>query len=158
GIGEARSETGPTSSRDGKVERVAGHDAEPAGDCGFLGAESGPWQLGAGRTISAAVPRKSRNDHFRALGEELWTARGISAGQERERRAMFGMTTKRKVLELIGERSAAGEATSFRTLVCELLISSDAACSHLRRLWRARLIKSTDYPSSFRRAAVFGAS
>jgi hypothetical protein len=71
---------------------------------------------------------------------------------------MFGSATKREVLELIGERAPEGERTSFRTLVAELLISPDAACSHLRRLWRERLIQSTDYPSSYRRAAVLGPS
>jgi hypothetical protein len=71
---------------------------------------------------------------------------------------MFGRARKREVLELIGKRSAKGKATSFRTLVTELLVSADAACSHLKRLWRERLIKSTDSPSSYRRAAVLGAS
>ena len=71
---------------------------------------------------------------------------------------MFGSAKKREVLELIGERAGEGKRTSFRTLVAELLISPDAACSHLKRLWRDRLIKSTDYRSSYRRAAAFGPS
>ena len=58
------------------------------------------------------------------------------------------------MLELIGERSGEEETTDVGTLVSELLISPDAACSHLRRLWRERLIKNVDWPSSYRRAAA----
>ena len=52
------------------------------------------------------------------------------------------MVTKREVLELIADRSRDGKETSFRTLVWELDLSEEAACSHLRRLWRERLIRS----------------
>ena len=62
---------------------------------------------------------------------------------------------KREVLELIEERTKEGKETSFGTLVHELGLSPEAACSHLRRLWRERLIKSADWPSSYGRAAAF---
>ena len=67
---------------------------------------------------------------------------------------MFGRATKREVLELIGERATERMSTSFRTLVMELLISSDSACSHLKRLWRERLIRNADGPPSYWRAAA----
>jgi hypothetical protein len=52
------------------------------------------------------------------------------------------MVTKREVLELIADRSRDGKDTSFRSLVRDLDLSEEAACSHLRRLWRERLIRS----------------
>ncbi len=68
---------------------------------------------------------------------------------------MFGhdRTSKREVLKLIGERTRDKQATSYRTLTKDLWVSADAACSHLKRLWRERLIKSTEYPSDYREAA-----
>jgi hypothetical protein len=63
---------------------------------------------------------------------------------------IFGETTKkREVLALIGERSLERKPTSYRTLAREFLISSDAACAHLKRLWRERLIHSTDDPPNY---------
>jgi hypothetical protein len=63
---------------------------------------------------------------------------------------IFGETTKkREVLALIGERSLERKPTSYRTLAREFLISSDAACAHLKRLWRERLIRSTEFPSNY---------
>jgi hypothetical protein len=56
------------------------------------------------------------------------------------------MTGKREVLELISTRSKDGKASSFRTLVGELGLSEDAACSHLKRLWREGLIRSDEVP------------
>jgi hypothetical protein len=58
------------------------------------------------------------------------------------------MVNKREVLELIGERTRNGMRTSFRRVADELLISEDAACSHLCRLWRARLIETSDGSSA----------
>ena len=62
----------------------------------------------------------------------------------------ISMVTKRKVLELIADRSRDGENTSFRDLVWELDLSEEAACSHLRRLWRERLIRSPGRPLGYR--------
>lgn len=53
------------------------------------------------------------------------------------------MVTKREVLELIAERSEGGRRTSFRSLVRWLPLSIEAACAHLERLWRERLIEAT---------------
>ena len=61
-------------------------------------------------------------------------------------------TTKRDVLRLIGERTRERTTTTVRTLEEELWLSPDAACSHLKRLWRERLIKSVEEPSGFREA------
>ena len=71
---------------------------------------------------------------------------------------MFGIIRKREVLKLIGERTHKGKGTSFRKVEDELLISSEAACSHLKRLWRERLIKSTEFPSTYQEAARWGQS
>ena len=65
---------------------------------------------------------------------------------------MLGITKKREVLTVIGGHSEKGKSTSFLDLADELLISQDAACSHLKRLWRERLIRSSEYPSSYRDA------
>jgi len=54
------------------------------------------------------------------------------------------MVSKREVLELIGERTGGGKGTSFRRVADDLFISEDAACSHLSRLWHARLIETGD--------------
>jgi hypothetical protein len=62
---------------------------------------------------------------------------------------MLGRTTKRDVLKVIGSRTLERKSTSFLNLTDELLVSEDAACSHLKRLWRERLIKRTEYPSSY---------
>jgi predicted ArsR family transcriptional regulator len=56
------------------------------------------------------------------------------------------MTEKRMVLELISARSKDGKASSFRALAVELGLSEEAACSHLKRLWREGLIRSDEVP------------
>lgn len=63
-----------------------------------------------------------------------------------------GQVSKRDVLRMIGKRTRNNQGTSFRTLEEELWLSADAACSHLKRLWRERLIKSTEYPSDYQEA------
>lgn len=55
--------------------------------------------------------------------------------------------TKRKVLKLIADRTRDGKETSYRSLVRELDLSMDAACSHLKRLWQARLIQAAWFRS-----------
>ena len=63
---------------------------------------------------------------------------------------IFGETTKkREVLALIGERSRERRPTSYRTLTREFVIFADGACAHLKRLWRERLIRSTEFPSNY---------
>jgi len=59
------------------------------------------------------------------------------------------LVRKRAVLELIEERTRDGEETSVPSLVSELGLSTNAAASHLKRLWAERYIKSTAYPSRF---------
>ncbi len=53
------------------------------------------------------------------------------------------MVTKREVLELIAERSRDNRKTSYRSVVRWLPLSFEAACAHLERLWRERLIEAT---------------
>jgi hypothetical protein len=53
------------------------------------------------------------------------------------------MVTKREVLELIARRSEHSRNTSYRSLVRWLPLSFEAACAHLERLWRERLIEAT---------------
>ena len=60
------------------------------------------------------------------------------------------MVRKRSVLELIAARTRDGKPTSYRTLVRELDLSPEAACSHLGRLWRERLIRCPDRPPEYR--------
>jgi DNA-binding transcriptional ArsR family regulator len=57
---------------------------------------------------------------------------------------------QRSVLKLMAERTRAGKLTSYRSLVRELGLSPEAACGHLKRLWRERLIESSDRPDRFR--------
>jgi DNA-binding transcriptional ArsR family regulator len=57
---------------------------------------------------------------------------------------------QRSVLKLIAERTRAGKLTSYRSLVRELGLSPEAACGHLKRLWRERLIESSDRAERFR--------
>jgi hypothetical protein len=72
---------------------------------------------------------------------------------------LFDETTKkREVLELIGERSQERRPTSYRTLTRDLIISPDSACSHLKRLWRDRLIRSADFPPTYLEAMQQGQS
>jgi hypothetical protein len=61
---------------------------------------------------------------------------------------MLHRASKREVLELIAERTSDGLRTSFRRVADGLVISEDAACSHLSRLWRARLIETSDGASA----------
>lgn len=73
---------------------------------------------------------------------------------------MFGpeFTSKRDVLKVVGERTREKMETTFRTLENELWLSADAATSHLKRLWRERLIKSEEFPSDFVEAMKLGQS
>jgi hypothetical protein len=66
--------------------------------------------------------------------------------------------TKRDVLTLISRRAREDKPTSFRTLVRELGLSPDAACSHLRRLWRDRLIADATWPEDDPRSPQPGES
>jgi hypothetical protein len=61
------------------------------------------------------------------------------------------MVGKREVLELIARRSRFDKPASHHTLVRRLPLSSEAACAHLERLWRERLIVATTArPRGFR--------
>jgi len=51
---------------------------------------------------------------------------------------------QREVLELIAERGREGKTTSYRSLVNEWDLSEAAACRHLERLWRERLIETRE--------------
>jgi len=53
------------------------------------------------------------------------------------------MVTRREILELIAGRSEDSRRTSYRSLVRWLPLSLEAACGHLERLWRERLIEAT---------------
>lgn len=55
------------------------------------------------------------------------------------------MIRKSKILELIAQRTDKRKESSFRTLVREFDLSEEAACAHLRRLWRAHLIEATSF-------------
>src|SRR6266705_7012009 len=57
---------------------------------------------------------------------------------------------QRSVLKLIATRTRAGKSTSYRSLVRELDLSPEAACGHLQRLWRERLIESWGRPKRYR--------
>ncbi len=70
----------------------------------------------------------------------------------------FGLTNKRDVLELIELRTQEKKETAYREVEAELSLSADAACSHLKRLWQARLIKSTEHPGEYREARKLGQS
>src|SRR5436309_14980940 len=61
----------------------------------------------------------------------------------RDEEDFVSMVTKREVLELIAERSEDGRKTSYRSLMRWLPLSFEAACGHLERLWRERLIEAT---------------
>lgn len=56
------------------------------------------------------------------------------------------MIEKREVLRFVAARSKEGKSSSFQSLVQEFGISSEAACSHLKRLWREGLVKSDEVP------------
>jgi hypothetical protein len=57
------------------------------------------------------------------------------------------MVEKQEILEFVAARTGEGRSTSFRTLVDEFDLSPEAACSHLKRLWRERLIRSAEVPT-----------
>ena len=60
------------------------------------------------------------------------------------------MVKQEEVLRLIGERTLEGRSTSYRTLARELELSEPAACEHLKRAWRERLIRSSDRPPRYK--------
>jgi DNA-binding IclR family transcriptional regulator len=59
------------------------------------------------------------------------------------------VSQRREILELIAARAHEGRTTSFRTLARELDLSEESACEYLKRLWRERLINSSDRPPRF---------
>ena len=56
------------------------------------------------------------------------------------------MVRQEIVLRVIDKRTREGRSTSYRILVRELELSEEAACGHLERLWRNRLIASPNRP------------
>ncbi len=60
------------------------------------------------------------------------------------------ITARRKILDLVAARTREGRPTSFRTLVRELDLSEEGACDYLKRLWRERLVKSSERSVRFR--------
>ena len=60
------------------------------------------------------------------------------------------MVTQEEVLKVIAERTREGLSTSYRILSKELDLSEEAACEHLKRLWRERLIRSTIRPPRYK--------
>ena len=60
------------------------------------------------------------------------------------------MVTKRTVLRVIAKRTREGRSTSYRILGRELDLSEEAACEHLKRLWRERLIQSAMRPPRYK--------
>ncbi len=61
------------------------------------------------------------------------------------------MVTQRKVLRFIAQQTRQGRSISFKDLVESFDLSPEAACDHLKRLWRERLIEAVTYrPSRFR--------
>ena len=65
---------------------------------------------------------------------------------------------KQEVLEFIEERTREKMDTSSPTLERAFWLTPSAACSHLKRLWRERLIRSTEYPWSYRQGLGPGES
>ena len=60
------------------------------------------------------------------------------------------MVTQRKVLRFIAEETRQGRSISFKDLVERFDLSPEAACDHLKRLWRERLIEAvTHRPDRF---------
>ena len=60
------------------------------------------------------------------------------------------MVKQEEVLKVVAKRSREGLSTSYRSLGRELDLSDEAACEHLKRLWRERLIRSTMRPPRFK--------
>ncbi|MEE9137955.1 MAG: winged helix-turn-helix domain-containing protein [candidate division NC10 bacterium] len=60
------------------------------------------------------------------------------------------MVTQRKVLRFIAEGARQGHSISFKDLAERFDLSPEAACDHLKRLWRERLIEAvTHRPDRF---------
>ncbi len=61
------------------------------------------------------------------------------------------MITKHEVLEFIAQETRQGHSVSFEDLSEEFGLSLQAACDHLKRLWRDRLIEATSHrPKGFK--------
>ncbi len=52
------------------------------------------------------------------------------------------MVTQKKVLKFVATQGGNRQPVSYRELVEEFGLSPEAACGHLERLWRARLIEA----------------
>jgi hypothetical protein len=52
------------------------------------------------------------------------------------------MVTQEAVLQLVARRTQRNESTGYEDLARELWLSPEAACGHLARLWRSRLIEA----------------
>ena len=50
--------------------------------------------------------------------------------------------TQEAVLRLLARRTKRNESTGYENLAQELWLSPEAACGHLARLWRSRLIEA----------------
>ncbi len=60
------------------------------------------------------------------------------------------MVTQRKVLRFIAKETRQGHSISFKDLAERFDLSPEAACDHLKRLWRERLIEAvTQRPDRF---------
>ena len=59
------------------------------------------------------------------------------------------MEQKRQVLEFIRERTREGLSVSYRTLERRCDMSPETACDYLKRLWRERLIETSERPPRF---------
>ncbi len=60
------------------------------------------------------------------------------------------MVTQRKVLRFIAQQTGQGRLISFKDLAERFDLSPEAACDHLKRLWRERLIEAvTHRPARF---------
>ena len=55
------------------------------------------------------------------------------------------MVTQLKVLKFIAAETEDGRSTSFQDLAKEFWLSPEAACDHLKRLWRERLIETVSF-------------
>ncbi len=52
------------------------------------------------------------------------------------------MVTQEAVLRLLARRTDRNQTTGYEDLAQELWLSSEAACGHLARLWRSRLVEA----------------
>ena len=55
------------------------------------------------------------------------------------------MVTQRKVLRFLAKQTPPGSSISFKDLAERFDLSPEAACDHLKRLWRERLIEAVTY-------------